>query len=80
MLERLNCWFSEEAGWGVREVMGRDWWGRGVYWQTIGEMSAVWSRLCLTLKSQVETRRVTRSGGCTREHQCYRSGSGNVGS
>ena len=25
---------------GVRGVMGRDWWERGVYWQIIGKMSA----------------------------------------
>jgi hypothetical protein len=28
VLERLNSWFGEKAGWGVRGLIGRDWWGR----------------------------------------------------
>jgi hypothetical protein len=36
----LHCWFGAEAEAAMRGVMERDWWGRGVYWQIIGEVSA----------------------------------------
>jgi len=40
LLKWLNSWFSEKAGWGVRGVMGRDWVGRGVYWQSVCRLDA----------------------------------------